>query len=301
MVSFVAPVVAVTVAAPDAVGVPETAHEILAPAATVAGGVGVHVPTVTPAGKPEIAQLEFDALAVAAALFVHFTVPLYGTPAVAVVGRPERSGVMSEPVTDSEAVAVLFAATLSLPAPVEPDKVELPTAVGVPVTVQVIVAPGATEAAGTVGEHDVLRPAGRPASAQVALVAAMEGAAALVHVYEPEYATPMLAVAGSPERLMLISEPETATALVAVLLPPPVVPPLLSLVAPVVAVIVDDPGAVGVPLTEHEMLAPAATEAGGTGEQTPTVTPAGRPETLHVAFVALAVAVALFVHFTVPE
>ena len=85
------------------------------------------------------------------------------------------------------------------------------------------------------------------------------------------------------------------------LLPPAPVPPLVSFVAPVEAVTVALPGAVGVPLTAHEMLLPAATVAGGVGEQVPTVTPAGRPETLHVAAKALAVAVALLVHLTVPE
>jgi hypothetical protein len=93
---------------------------------------------------------------------------------------------MSEPVTVSEAVAVLLTALGSLPAPVEPERVEVPTAVGVPETVQVIAAPGASDAAGTVGEHVVDRPAGRPVTAQAAPVAADAGAAALVQVNEPE-------------------------------------------------------------------------------------------------------------------
>jgi len=78
------------------------------------------------------------------------------------------------------------------------------------------------------------------------------------------------------------------------------VPPLVSLVAPVVTVTVDEPLAVGVPLTGQLMLAPAATVAGGTGVQAPTVTPAGSPLTEQVAAVALAVAVAEFVHRIVP-
>jgi hypothetical protein len=99
---------------------------------------------------------------------------------------------------------------------------------------------------------------------------------------------------------MLISEPATATAFVAVLLPPPVVPPLVSFAAPVEAVTVEVLAAVGVPETVQEMLAPTATVAGGVGVQVPTVTPGGRPETEHIAFTALAVAVALLVHLTVP-
>lgn len=98
-----------------------------------------------------------------------------------------------------------------------------------------------------------------------------------------------------------MSEPVVVSVAVAELLPPVVVPPLLSLVAPVVAVRVEAPAAVGVPLTGHEMLAPAATVAGGTGVQVPTVTPAGNPASEHVAAVALAVAVALLVHLSVPE
>ena len=87
---------------------------------------------------------------------------------------------------------------------------------------------------------------------------------------------------------------------VAVLLPPVVVPPFESFVAPVVAVSVLEPTAVGVPLTGQEMLEPAATVAGGVGVQAPMVTPAGRPVSEQVAAVALAIAVALFVHFKVP-
>jgi hypothetical protein len=89
---------------------------------------------------------------------------------------------MSEPVTTSDAVAVLLAALPSLPAPVDPDSADVPTAVGVPETVHVIVAPGASEAAGTVGEQVVVKPAGRPAKAQLAPVAAIAGAAAFAHV-----------------------------------------------------------------------------------------------------------------------
>ena len=100
---------------------------------------------------------------------------------------------------------------------------------------------------------------------------------------------------------MLMSEPDTATDLVALLLPATPVPPLVSLMAPVVAVTVTAPAAVGVPLTGHEMLEPAATVAGGTGLQVPTDTPAGRPDTAHVALLAAAVAVALLVHLIVPE
>ena len=97
-----------------------------------------------------------------------------------------------------------------------------------------------------------------------------------------------------------MSEPTVAIALVVELLPPVVVPPLPSLVAPVVAVTVLLPAAVGVPLTGHEMLAPAATVVGGTGVHAPTVTPGGKPEMAQVAAVALAVAVALLVHLSVP-
>ena len=73
--SFVAPVEAVTVPVPVVVGVPDTEQEMLLPGATVAGGVGVQVPTVTPGGSPEIEQLAANALPVAPALFVHSTVP----------------------------------------------------------------------------------------------------------------------------------------------------------------------------------------------------------------------------------
>jgi hypothetical protein len=105
---------------------------------------------------------------------------------------------------------------------------------------------------------------------------------------------------GSPDKSMLISEPRTLTPAVTVLLPPVVVPPLVSLVAPVVAVIETRPFVVGVPLTGHEIVPPGATLAGAAGVQAPTVTPAGRPEIAHVAFSAVPVAVALFRHTSVP-
>ena len=99
---------------------------------------------------------------------------------------------------------------------------------------------------------------------------------------------------------MLMSEPATATACDALLLPPAPVPPLISLAAPVTTATLAVCVVVGVPLTGHEMLAPGATEAGAVGVQAPTVTPAGRPEIEHVAFDAVADAVELFVHRTVP-
>jgi hypothetical protein len=110
----------------------------------------------------------------------------------------------------------------------------------------------------------------------------------------------MLAVAGRPARLMLMSEPTVAMACVAVLLPPVPVLPFVSLVAPVLTDAVAVPDAVGVPVTGQLMLAPAATVAGGTGVHVPTVTPGGRPVTAQDALVAAAVADALLVHLTVP-
>jgi hypothetical protein len=84
------------------------------------------------------------------------------------------------------------------------------------------------------------------------------------------------------------------------LLPVPVAAPFVSLTAPVVTATVLEPMAVGVPVTGQEMLLPAAKVVGGAGVQVPTVTPGGRPVTAHVALVALAVAVELFVHLIVP-
>ena len=110
----------------------------------------------------------------------------------------------------------------------------------------------------------------------------------------------MLAVVGRPARVMLMSEPDVLTVAVAVLLPPDVTPPLVSLVAPVLAVTVVEPDADGVPLTEQVMELPASTVAGGEGTQPVTETPTGKPLTAHVALSALAVAVAELVHLMVP-
>ena len=92
---------------------------------------------------------------------------------------------MSEPTAVIVVVAVLLAELPSLVAPVVPGSVELPSADGVPETVQVMLAPGAT-AVGGVGAHEVVRPAGKPETAQVAAVAPSTGAAAFEHVNVPE-------------------------------------------------------------------------------------------------------------------
>ena len=74
--SFVAPVVALTVADPAAVGVPETGHEIVPPKVTDAAGLaGVHAPSVSPAGTPAL-QVAVVAATVPGAAFVQTTVPL---------------------------------------------------------------------------------------------------------------------------------------------------------------------------------------------------------------------------------
>ena len=105
-------------------------------------------------------------------------------PTVAAAGRPVRSDTISEPVEPIVAVAVLLVLLPSLLAPVVPVSVLAPLAVGVPETVHAIDAPGATLTGG-VGAQDAVRPAGKPASEQVAAVAAIAGAAALEQVKAP--------------------------------------------------------------------------------------------------------------------
>ena len=224
---------------------------------------------------------------------------------VAVVGRVDRSMLMSEPEVVTALVVWLLPPVVVPPlasfvAPVVAVSVVAPEAVGVPLTGHEILAPAATVAGGT-GEHaPTVTPGGSPVTEQVAFVAEAVAVALLVHLSVPLYATPSVAVAGNPDTSGVISEPVVVMASVVWLLPPVVAPPLVSLVAPVVAVSVVEPVAVGVPLTGHEMLAPAATVAGGTGEQVPMVTPGGNPETEQVAEAADAVAAALLVHLSVP-
>ena len=106
-------------------------------------------------------------------------------PTVAVAGNPDRSGVISEPVTATVVVAALLPVVASLVALVVPVRVEEPTVVGVPETVHVMTPPTARLATGGIGEHDVVKPAGNPLMAHVALVAAIDGAAAFEHVNVP--------------------------------------------------------------------------------------------------------------------
>lgn len=110
----------------------------------------------------------------------------------------------------------------------------------------------------------------------------------------------MLAVVGRLDRSTDISEPVTAIDVVAELLPPVPVPPLLSLVPPVVPVTVTVPVAVGVPDTEQVIAADGAIFVGGVGEHD-VVRPAGSPATAHVAFVAVTEGAAAFVQVNVPE
>jgi hypothetical protein len=184
LVSLTAPVVTVTVGTPFVVGVPLTGHVIVPPGAILAGAVGAQTPTVTPGGRPLTLQVALSAVPVAVALFLHTIEPVYTVPTVAVVGRPVRSGTMSEPLAASVVVVVLLAVFGSFEAPVVPVTVDELVAVGVPETVHVIVAPGATETGGT-GEHVVVRPAGKPVTPQLAAVAAMAGAAAFEQVKVP--------------------------------------------------------------------------------------------------------------------
>ena len=212
---------------------------------------------------------------------------------------------MSDPTVAIVAVVELLPPVVvppltSLVAPVVAVRVVEPGAVGVPETAHEMLAPAAIVAGVDGVQTPMVTPGGRPLTEQVAAVALAVAVAAFVHLSVPEYGVPTVAVVGRPEMSGTMSEPTAAMSLVAELLPPVVVPPLMSLVAPVATVTVVVPVAVGVPETEQEMLAPAATVAGGVGEQTPTVTPGGRPEIEQDAAVALVVAVAELVHFTVP-
>ena len=71
----------------------------------------------------------------------------------------------------SVAVAVLLAGVMSLLAPVVPVTVTVPAVVGVPLIVHTMVALTASVVCGEVGLHVAVRPAGRPVTSQVALLA----------------------------------------------------------------------------------------------------------------------------------
>ena len=93
-----------------------------------------------------------------------------------------------------------------------------------------------------------------------------------------------------------MSEPNTVRARVAVLLAA-----TPSLLAPVVPFNVKLPVAVGVPVTGQEMVRPAASDATGVaGVQVPTLRPAGRPASEHVAAVAATAGAFAFVQVKLP-
>jgi hypothetical protein len=109
-------------------------------------------------------------------------------------------------------------------------------------------------------------------------------------------------VAGIPANDGTISEPVMAIELVAVLLPPAVVPPLTSFAAPVVNDSGAIPEAVGVPETVQVITAPMATvPAVGTVGKHTVDKPVGSPAIAQVVKVlAAAVAVAELVQVNVP-
>jgi hypothetical protein len=127
---------------------------------------------------------------------------------------------MSAPSTVTVVLMVLLAVLPSFEAPVVPDSVAAPGAVGVPETVHVMLAPGATAAGGT-GEHVVVNPAGNPETAHVAAVAANAGAGAAAHVNVPVYGVPTVAVVGRPLKLIDISAAALTNEHVIVCPPPP--------------------------------------------------------------------------------
>jgi hypothetical protein len=314
LMSLVEPVVSVSGEVPTAVGVPVTVQVMTAPMARVpvVGTVGEHK-LLKPAGKPAIAQLVLTlAAAVAAgAVLVQVKVPLYGTPTCAVVGIPAKEGTMSEPVVTMELVTVLLPPLVappltSLAAPVVKDNGAVPTAVGVPLTVQVMAAPIAKGAVvGRVGEQTVVKPVANPVMAQVApaLAAAVAAGAVFVQVKVPLYGTPTCAVVGIPAKEGTMSEPVVTMELVTVLLPPFVAPPLTSLAAPVVKDNGAVPTAVGVPLTVQVIAAPTATVAKvGTAGKQAVVKPVASPVIAQVApILAAAVAAgAVLVQVKVP-
>ena len=188
----------------------------------------------------------------------------------------------------------------SFVAPVVSVAVVVPLVVGVPLTGQVMLAPAATVAGAAGVQVPTVTPGGKPVTVQVAAIALAVAVALFEHLIVPVYAVPTVAVAGSPVRSGTISDAVVVMIPVAELLPPVVVPPTLSFEAPVVAVKVVAPMAVGVPVTGQEMLVLGATVAGGAGVQVPTVTPGGSPLMAHVAAVALTVASAVLVHLRVP-
>ena len=118
-----------------------------------------------------------------------------------------------------------------------------------PLTEQVIAAPAATVAGGVGTQPVTVTPAGRPVTPHDAAVALAVAVALFVHVKVPVYGWFRLAVVGSPDRSIDMSEPDVVTAFVAWLLPPDVVPPLVSFEAPVVTVTVAAVVDVGVPET----------------------------------------------------
>ena len=130
------------------------------------------------------------ALAVAVALFVHLMVPAYAVPTVAVAGRPVKSGAMSDAVVVITPLAellppVVVPPTLSFEAPVVAVYVVAPMDVGVPLTGQEMLAPGATVAGGAGVHVPIVTPGGRPLIAHVAAVALSGASALLVHFRVP--------------------------------------------------------------------------------------------------------------------
>ena len=193
LVSLVAPVVPVRVLVPLAVGVPDTVQVIEVFGATLIGcGPGAH-DTVRPAGRPPTAHVAAVAVISGDGPLVQLNVPLYGTPTLAVVGKPARLMLISAPPVLIVANAVLLPPLVTPPlvsliAPVLTVTVDAPAAaaVGVPLTGQVMLAPAATVAGGDGAQVPKVTPAGKPPMAQYVFGALAVAAALFVHLIVPE-------------------------------------------------------------------------------------------------------------------
>lgn len=150
LMSFVAPVVPVTVTGPAVVGVPATVQVTVCPTGTLVpgnhslfAGLIVQAPTVTPEGRP-LTPHSVPATASALPALVQLKLPVYGTPTDAVAGKPARETPMSGAVVPILKVAVLLAALPSWAAPVVPVTALEPEVRGTPETAHVTVWFGGT-------------------------------------------------------------------------------------------------------------------------------------------------------------
>ncbi len=253
-------------------------HVITAP--TGNGSLAPEQLCTAPAGKPLSEQV--GVAAALGPLLVQVPLTVTGCPAVAEAGIVVTATISASGTTPTDCCATLLPGTGSaVEEPAVPVTVTPPLTGAVKLTEQTIAEPNASEATGCTGTQTTVAPDGTPATAQVALAAAL--GPSLVQVTVPVTAYPALGLAGKPVTVARMSACGTISIGFTSML---LFITGSAVVEPAVVVMFNGPlaGATNVLLQTIEV--PIASGLGATLGRQVCVAPAGSPLNTHVGAAA---------------